>query len=84
MAAVRSFPPEEVLDAFLYGLRPHAHWLVLEGRLSHAVVDVLVLLEHAQLHLCLPAHGLSGRMGIWLRDPGCIAADGFTLRQSVQ
>lgn len=62
LTAVLSLLPsvKEVLDSVLHtlGLMHHAHWFVLQGSVSHAVVNVLVLLEHPQLHLCLHTHGL--------------------------
>lgn len=33
-----------------------SHGLVLQGSLSHAVVDMLILLENPQLHLSLHTH----------------------------
>lgn len=51
---------EEILDAFLhgFGFMHHGHGSVLQRCLSHAVVDIFILLEHPQLHLCLHAHWL--------------------------
>ena len=33
-------------------------WLLLQSRFPHGAVHLLVLLEHLQLHLRLPTHGL--------------------------
>lgn len=51
---------EEILDPLIHrlGLVHHGHGFALQSRVSHAVVNVLVLLEHPQLHLCLYAHRL--------------------------
>lgn len=62
LAAVQSsFPPvEKVLDPILHtlGLVHHAHGFVLQSGVSHAVVNILVLLEHPEFHLCLHTHSL--------------------------
>lgn len=53
-------PVKEILDPLVHGpgFMHHGHWLVLQSRLPHAVVNILILLEHPQLHLRLHAHGL--------------------------
>lgn len=53
-----SLPAEEVFDALIGWFSHHSHWLVLQRRITHLVINVLVLFKHAQLHLCLHAHGL--------------------------
>ena len=62
-----SLPPvEEVLDSVLYrnGFVHHGHGSVLQCCFSHAMVDVLVLREHPELHLCLHAHCLWKRAAV--------------------
>lgn len=56
-------PVEEILDPLLnrLGFVQHGHGFVFQGRFSHAVINILVLLEHPQLHLCLHAHRLWGK-----------------------
>lgn len=60
-AARRLFPPmEEILDSLLHALWfvHHGHGFVLQRSVSHAVVNVFILLEHPELHLRLHPHRL--------------------------
>lgn len=51
---------EEILDSLLHALWlvHHGHRFVLQGSVSHAVVNIFILLEHPELHLRLHPHRL--------------------------
>lgn len=48
--------------------------LVFEGSFSHLVIHVLILLEHAQLHLRLDTHDLRNTTGYKTCDAGDLEA----------
>lgn len=49
---------EEARWGLIAGFRHDLNLLVFEGSFPHLVVHELILLEHAQLHLCLDTHDL--------------------------